>query len=114
MFFITVYSPKSGLRFAIAANELSNILPSKAVDVAITAPAPKGLTLEVEEEPEQTPQRHETHVGHDRRHEARLLHPGSDEPAKAIMVSRHCFTKTEGPVSPLTRQSHTPTGSCSL
>ena len=55
MFFITVYSPKSGLRFAIAANELSNILPSKAVDVAIAAPPPEGLTLEVEDETEQTP-----------------------------------------------------------
>jgi hypothetical protein len=62
------------------------------VDIAIAAPPPEGLALEVEDEPEQTPQRHETHVGHDRRHEAGLLHPGSDESAKAMMVSRRSLT----------------------
>jgi hypothetical protein len=68
--------------------------PSKAVDVAITAPTPKGLALVVEEESEQTPQRHETHVGHYRRHETGLHDPRRDESTNETMVSCHCFASS--------------------
>lgn len=68
---------------------------SKTVDVAITAPAPEGLALEIEQETKRTPQRHKTHVGQDRWHETGLHNPRSDESAKAIIVSRHSFTSSK-------------------
>ncbi len=54
--------------------------PSKLVHRAIATPPPERLSLVIEQNAKQAPQRDQTHVGHDGRDEARLDDPRRDEP----------------------------------
>lgn len=65
--------------FIVIAHRTSLCDLSHLVHLAIAAPSSEGLALVVEQNPEQAPQRDQTHVRHDDRHKSGLERPRRDE-----------------------------------